>query len=302
MTTSQADRDLKVLLIEDNPDDAELILAALSEIQNFRAAVERAETLAGGLERLSQGDVQLILLDLGLPDSLGIQTFERILAHSPELPIIIMSGLADEDLAIRTVQEGAQDYLVKGNFDGRLLARSIRYAIERHKIKAELSSLSMTDDLTGLYNRRGFLTLAKQQIKIAGRLEKNLLLIYADLDNLKSINDRLGHSEGDRALQTIADILNRTFRASDLIARIGGDEFVILGIEESQADFQKMRERIQRNIDRHAGPLEHPYELAISVGILRCQPEKIENLESLLAQADQLMYEQKMLKKSKAGS
>jgi two-component system cell cycle response regulator len=302
MTTNKGNGDLKVLLIEDDPYDAELILAALSEIQSFRSTVERAETLSGGLERLSQGGFQLILLDLGLPDSLGIQTFEKFLAQSPDIPIIIMSGLPDEDLAIKTVQEGAQDYLVKGHFDSRLLARSIRYAIERHKIKAELNSISMTDDLTGLYNRRGFLTLAKQQIKIASRLQKNLLLIYADLNNLKGINDRLGHAEGDRALQTIADILNRSFRASDLIARIGGDEFVILGIEESAANFEKMRERIQRNIERHAGPLEQPYELAISVGILRCQPEKIENLDSLLAQADQLMYEQKMQKKSKARS
>lgn len=300
MTTSQADRELKVLLIEDDPKDADLIQAALSEIQTFRATVARAETLAHALEFLSQGDLQLILLDLGLPDSLGIQTFEKILAHFPDAPIIIMSELADEDLAIKTVQEGAQDYLVKGHFDSRLLARSIRYAIERHKIKAELSSLSMTDDLTGLYNRRGFLTLAKQQIRIAGRHHKKLLLIYADLDNLKGINDHWGHTEGDQALQTIADILNRTFRASDLIARIGGDEFVILGIEESEADFGKIQERIQRNIDHRGGLLEQPYALSISVGILRCQPEEMKNLDSLLAQADQLMYKQKTLKKSEA--
>ncbi len=300
MTTNQADRDLKVLLIEDDPDDADLILAALSEIQSFRAIVTRAETLSRAVEFLSQGGLELILLDLGLPDSLGIETFEKILSHFPNLPIIIMSELADEDLAIKTVQEGAQDYLVKGHFNGRLLARSIRYAIERHKIKAELSSLSMTDDLTGLYNRRGFLTLAKQQIRIAGRHQKKLLLIYADLDNLKGINDHWGHTEGDQALQTIADVLNRTFRASDLIARIGGDEFVILGIEESEADFGKIQERIKRNIDRHRGLPERPYELSISVGILRCQPEEMGNLDSFLAQADQLMYKQKTSKKSEA--
>lgn len=300
MTTNQADRDLKVLLIEDDPNDADLILAALSEIQSFRAVVTRAETLSRAVEFLSQGDLELILLDLSLPDSLGIETFEKILSHFPNLPIIIMSELADEDLAIKTVQEGAQDYLVKGHFDGRLLARSIRYAIERHKIKAELSSLSMTDDLTGLYNRRGFLTLAKQQIRIAGRHQKKLLLIYADLDNLKGINDHWGHTEGDQALQTIADVLNRTFRASDLIARIGGDEFVILGIEESEADFGKIQERIRRNIERHKGRLERPYELSISVGILRCQPEEMGNLDSFLAKADELMYKQKMSKRSEA--
>ena len=116
MTTNQADRDLKVLLIEDDPNDADLILAALSEIQSFRAIVTRAETLSRAVEFLSQGDLELILLDLGLPDSLGIETFEKILSHFPNLPIIIMSELADEDLAIKTVQEGVQEAVAEAGW------------------------------------------------------------------------------------------------------------------------------------------------------------------------------------------
>lgn len=289
---------VKILLIEDNPDDRDLIRAALAEIKSFRCICEVRETLAAGAERLSYGEIHLVLLDLGLPDSVGFATFDLIHTQYPDTPFIILSGLSDEDLAIKIVQEGAQDYLLKGNFDSNLLARSIRYAIERHKIKAELKSLSLIDELTGLHNRRGFLTLAKQHVKIASRQRKNLLLVYADMDNLKWINDTLGHKAGDRAMRDIAEILNHTFRSSDLIARIGGDEFAILGIEESAANFDKMKERLQQSIVSHQGKTERPYRLSLSIGIVRHTPEQPEDLDQLLAKADQLMYNEKLMKKS----
>ena len=286
-----------VLLIEDDPYDAELTMAALGEIGSFRCLAERAETLSKGLERLSRGGVDLVLLDLGLPDSLGLGTFDLANVQYPDIPIIILSGLADEELAIKTVQEGAQDYLVKGNFDSNLLARAIRYAIERHRIKAELKSLSLTDELTGLYNRRGFLTLARQQIKIAHRLKKRLLLIYSDMDNLKWINDTLGHKEGDRALKEMAEIMSSTFRASDLVARMGGDEFAVLGLEESEADFSKIRVRLEQKIGPSGKESTRPYRLSFSMGFVMYDPEKPEDIDELLARADKLMYEEKSIKK-----
>jgi diguanylate cyclase (GGDEF)-like protein len=286
-----------VLLIEDDPYDAELTMAALGEIRSFPCVVERSETLSGGLERLSRGGVDLVLLDLGLPDSLGLGTFEMAYIQYPDIPIIILSGLADEETAIKTVQEGAQDYLVKGNFDANLLARSIRYAIERHRIKAELKSLSLTDELTGLYNRRGFLTLARQQIKIADRLKKRLLLIYTDMDNLKWINDTLGHKEGDRALKEMAEIMSSTFRASDLVARMGGDEFAVLGLEEAEADFSKIRLRLQQNPGSPGKESARPYRLSFSMGFVQYDPEKPEDIDELLARADKLMYLEKSIKK-----
>jgi len=290
-----------VLLIEDDPYDAELTMALLGEIRNFRCLAERADTLSRGLERLSRGGVDLVLLDLGLPDSLGLGTFELAYVQYPDIPIIILSGLADEEMAIKTVQEGAQDYLVKGNFDGNLLARAIRYAIERHRIKAELKSLSLTDELTGLYNRRGFLTLARQQIKIAHRLKKRLLLIYTDMDNLKWINDTLGHKEGDRALKEMAEIMSNTFRASDLVARMGGDEFAVLGLEEAEADFSKIRMRLQEKTSLSGKDPARPFRLSFSMGFVQYDPEKPEGIDDLLARADKLMYVEKSIKKPRKG-
>jgi two-component system cell cycle response regulator len=292
---------VRILLVEDDPSDAELTLATLREIGSFRCLVERAETLSGGLERLSRGGIDLLLLDLGLPDSLGTNSFEVTYGQYPDTPVIILSGLADEETAIQTVTAGAQDYLVKGNFDSRLLARAIRYAIERQKIKAELKSLSLTDDLTGLYNRRGFMTLAGQQIKIAHRLKKRLLLIYVDMDNLKWINDTLGHPEGDRALTSLADILSHTFRESDLIARMGGDEFAVLGLEESEADFEKIKARLQEKIGLAGQGGAQPHRLSVSMGFVRYEPERPQEVEELLARADKLMYAEKMAKKSPPG-
>jgi diguanylate cyclase (GGDEF)-like protein len=299
MPANEESKSVRVLLIEDDPDDAELTMAALGEIQSLRCVGERAGTLSQGLIRLSQGGVDIVLLDLGLPDSLGLNTFELAYGQNPEVPMIILSGLADEELAAKIVKEGAQDYLVKGKFDGHLLARAIRYAIERHKTKTELRSLSLTDELTGLYNRRGFLTLAEQQVKIANRLRKCLLLIYADMDNLKWINDTLGHQEGDQAIKELADLLNRTFRASDLIARMGGDEFAVLGLEESVADFKKIRARLQQKAGSRRGGQEKPYRLSFSMGFVQYDPEKAEGIDELLARADRLMYEEKTLKKAK---
>ena len=301
MTGQETGTPTVVLLIEDDPYDAELTMSVLGEIRSFRCMAERAETLSGGLERLSRGGIDLVLLDLGLPDSLGLATFELAYVQYPDIPIIILSGLADEEMAIKTVQEGAQDYLVKGNFDGNLLARAIRYAIERHRIKAELKSLSLTDELTGLYHRRGFLTLARQQIKIAHRLKKRLLLIYTDMDNLKWINDTLGHKEGDRALKEMAEIMSNTFRASDLVARMGGDEFAVLGLEEAEADFSKIRMRLQEKTSLSGKDPARPFRLSFSMGFVQYDPEKPEGIDDLLARADKLMYVEKSIKKPRKG-
>jgi len=302
MAANEEVKPVRVLLIEDDPDDAELTLAALGEIRSFQCRGERCETLSQGLIRLSRGGVDILLLDLGLPDSLGLNTFALAYEQNPEVPLIILSGLADEEMAARIVKEGAQDYLVKGRFDSHLLARAIRYAIERHKTRAELRSLSLTDELTGLYNRRGFLTLAEQQVKIANRLRKRLLLVYADMDNLKWINDTLGHKEGDRALKELGDLLSQTFRASDLIARMGGDEFAVLGLEESAADFKKIRARLQQKAGARKESPERPYRMSFSMGFAQYEPEKGEGIDELLARADRLMYEEKTLKKAREAS
>ncbi len=133
-----SDTPINVLLIEDNPGDARLIQEMLAEKGDARLKLERVNQLGAGLARLVANDIRLVLLDLGLPDSQGFDTFAKIYTQAPRVPIVVLSGLADEDLAIKTVQEGAQDYLVKGQINSDLLVRAIRYAIERKRAEEAL--------------------------------------------------------------------------------------------------------------------------------------------------------------------
>src|SRR5574341_1120998 len=129
---------IKVLLIEDNPGDARLVKEMLAEEKNISFEMEWEDGLSKGLKRLDGGGIDVVLLDLNLPDSRGFDTFAKVLAGAPQIPVVVMTGLDDETLAISAVKKGAQDYLIKGKVDSNLLARGIRYAIERKQSEVKL--------------------------------------------------------------------------------------------------------------------------------------------------------------------
>jgi DNA-binding response OmpR family regulator len=144
-------RPLEILLIEDNPGDARLIQEMLADASAAsttapQITLEHANQLSAGLACLSKHPFDIILLDLGLPDSVGLETLLRTHEHEPDVPVIILTGTADEELAVKAAQSGAQDYLVKGQFNGDLLLRSIRYALERHRLLAELEAMKQREE------------------------------------------------------------------------------------------------------------------------------------------------------------
>jgi PleD family two-component response regulator len=139
-------------------------------------------------------------------------------AIAQDMPTVVLAECEDELLAIETLRQGAQDFLAKDKLDRPTLVRSLRYSIERHRLQKNLQSLSLADDLTGLYNRRGFMALAEQHLRMIQR-KGAALLIYLDLDDLKKINDSYGHLEGNRALIVTANVLRACFRQSDILAR-----------------------------------------------------------------------------------
>ncbi len=173
-----------------------------------------------------------------------------------------------------------------------LLGRAVRCAVRQYLVRAELRSLALTDELTGLYNRRGFLVLAQQQMKLARRKKSGVLLFFADLDGLKQINDSLGHLEGDLALVRTAEALRETFRDSDIVARLGGDEFAVLAIEASDESDDDMQRRLESNLQT-ASIADPRYALSLSVGVARFAPDSPVSIGALLVQADQAMYEKK---------
>jgi diguanylate cyclase (GGDEF)-like protein/PAS domain S-box-containing protein len=164
---------------------------------------------------------------------------------------------------------------------------------ERKQMEERLRTLAITDDLTGLLNRRGFFLIAQKQLKQAKREKRSIFLISADLDNLKVINDRFGHSEGDWVLMETSNILEKCYRESDIIARLGGDEFVILINEYPGTDIETLTERLKEKVDFFNAQSVKPYKLSISTGIVRSDLEKNAHLDDLLSQADRLMYKTK---------
>ena len=168
-----------------------------------------------------------------------------------------------------------------------------RDVTERKRLEEKLRTMSIIDDLTGLYNRRGFLTLAEQQMKLTERTKKDMLLFFADLDKMKQINDTLGHQEGDKALVEIATTLKKVFRESDIIGRMGGDEFAILAIDTSNETREVLMKRLHNYLDDYNRPEGRSYTLSLSIGIAPYDPKKPFSLDELMAQADTLMYEEK---------
>lgn len=167
--------------------------------------------------------------------------------------------------------------------------------ITRRKIlENELRSMSFIDDLTGLYNRRGFMMLVQQHLRLAARMKKGVYLLFADMDGLKEVNDKFGHREGDQALVEIADILKKTVRDSDLVARISGDEFAAVAVDADGIGVGILSNRFQESLDKHnLENLNRPYTLSVSMGIAYSNPQSPCTVDELLRRADALMYEKK---------
>lgn len=285
---------IKVLLVEDHVVQVQLMVELFRLVGSDDFLLLTSRTLQGALARLANERIDIVLLDLNLPDSHGYETFSQIQDLQVDVPVILMTATNDEQFALKAIQDGAQDFLVKGEVDAKLLFRAIRYAIERHQMQSELRSLSLTDELTGLYNRRGFSTLATQHLKLARRTGQSFLIVFADLDDLKSINDTFGHAEGDAVLIATANILRRTFRESDIIARYGGDEFLILVTDAAYDDKERIYERIHQYVEEVNESKLMNCVISLSLGVVPFEPNRDLNLDNLVAEADKALYLDKL--------
>jgi diguanylate cyclase (GGDEF)-like protein len=221
-----------------------------------------------------------------------------------DLEGLLSSALIVADKELKKVVDEVDEIskaLRNGDMDAAALRVAVHpavwYAVKHVLIERELRHLALTDDLTCLYNRRGFFAAATQQLKLARRNSHHTLLFYCDLDNLKSINDSFGHTEGDRALVRAADALESVFRDSDVLARLGGDEFAALASEASVCDEEAILARLASAL-REANAGEKRYQLSFSTGVARFDPMSEFNLGDLMAEADRAMYETKHAKNS----
>jgi diguanylate cyclase (GGDEF)-like protein len=193
---------------------------------------------------------------------------------------------------VRTESHGTLRGDTRNQPVSELLMRAVRCAAKQYMLQAELSNLALTDELTGLYNRRGFMALAERQLKVGRRSGRGMLLFVMDVDRLKQINDSFGHFEGDRALKRTAGALEETFRDSDVVARLGGDEFAVLAIEATGHSEATIRTRLFGRLKSISA--EHcRYEISLSLGVARFDPRNCASIGELMAEADHAMYEQK---------
>jgi two-component system, cell cycle response regulator len=287
--------EISVLLVEDNPGDARLFWEALQEAYGSKFDLVHCTTLAQALDHLGNTQPDVVVVDLGLPDVLGIEVVNRTQGKAPSVPLVVLTSRADDALGLEALNAGAQDYLVKGELDPRLLSRALRYAMERQRMRLALQGESLLDELTRLYNRRGFLVLAGNHFTVAEGTRKPFALVFIDLDGMKQINDTLGHIEGDRALVEAAGLLSSCVRQSDIVARFGGDEFVLL-LESTTEN--TIRQRLREQLDACNARAGRRYRLSFSVGVVMGGGDKCLTLEELLAEADGLMYRQKAKKKA----
>lgn len=285
-----------ILLLEDNAEDAER-LGTLLKNPGSQFSVTHRDSLVPALELLAAQQFDAIIIDLSQSGNDLSSVLHALHGYAPQVPVIVLTGddanTSNTDI---TVQEGAQDYLVKGELDGPLLIRAVHYAIERQRLKTAIHVLSLNDDLTALYNRRGFLTLAEHMLKLALRMPEHFVLLYADIDQFKRLNDHCGRAAGDRALLAAADIFRKSFRDSDLIARLGSDEFVVLAKLGFPEAMDILTTRLQANLDAYNTQHQPDFPLTFSIGIVRYDPDTPCTIDQLLVRADQEMNANKRRK------
>ncbi|HET6931013.1 MAG TPA: GGDEF domain-containing protein [Candidatus Acidoferrum sp.] len=180
----------------------------------------------------------------------------------------------------------------------KLMMRAVHCAAKQYMLQAELGNLALTDELTGLCNRRGFMAIAERQLKIGHRTGRGILLFFMDIDGMKQINDTFGHGEGDLVLKRMAKALNMTFRDSDVIARLGGDEFAVLAIEASDNSESAIRARLSEDL-KSVSAGETRYAINLSLGAVRINICSNASIGEWMVRADQAMYEQKRRRQSR---
>jgi len=283
---------MKILLVEDDSDDAEFLRLSLSQ-HNGSVSVTRTSLLSEAVTALETDRFDVVLLDLNLPDGRGAECVEKIQEAEDLVPIVVLSGHGDEDYAVEILNRGVQDYLVKWEGDGRTILRAIRYAIERKRAEVKLNYLARYDSLTRIPNRQYLRDQLDQATTRAVRRGGTMALLLLDLDRFKTVNETLGHEAGDVLLREVVQRLTRSVREGDLLARLGGDEFAVL-LEDVEGPLEA--EAVARSV---GGAFQEPFDVGgrqvsvtASVGITVCPADGTDAV-ALLNNADIAMYRAK---------
>ncbi len=261
-------------------------------------ACTHVANLTDGISLLRTQPIDLTLLDMTLPDSRGIASIETMKQTAINTPVIVLTNSHDESrLALHAIKLGVANYLMKDPLSCSSLTRSIHYAIERHRLLKETHASSLLDKLTGLYNTRGFLLLFQEQLKVAHRIGKPVILFYISLDNFSDIAAAQGSLEGDFALIELARLLVDFFRDSDIVSRVNEDEFAVSLTNAPEGTADMVITRLQNRIEEQNRFASTSPPLSISVGVAHYHPDTPRSVEELVREADLKMYKEKQIKK-----
>ncbi len=320
---------LNTLLVEDNPGDAFIIKELLKLKSSLNFNVIHCTRLSLAIKQLNEKKIDVILLDLGLPDSQGCETISQMIEMAPNIPIIVLTGQHNEDFSLEVVQKGAQDYLVKSQISAEVLIRSIRYSLERihlveklqerekelsnftkkladevlertYELKQQndklqyLLKISNTDPLTGIPNRYCWEQVLERDWKKSIRESQPISLIMIDIDFFKLFNDTYGHPEGDICLKKVAQVIQKTLkRPTDLVARYGGEEFVVVLPNTDKSGAMFVAESIRTEVNGlkiiHEASKVDKY-ITISLGLATTIPSINSHPDELITQADKALY------------
>jgi len=282
-----------VLLIEDVALLAKITEQMLRKAPSNRYTLTHKTSLAEATSVLKTDEFDIVLLDLNLPDSNELATLSAALAAAPDVPIIVMTASQSHETGFRAIKMGAQDFLLKGDFNYLVLDRAIVYSIERHRLQRTIRQLAVVDELTGLYNRRGFNTLHPDIMQQVKQSEARGYLCFFDLDRFKQINDELGHQKGDEALVEFSGNLRSIFRKDALLVRLGGDEFVSMGVEREPNQVNEALQALEIVLSVRNGMPGTQFNLEASSGVAFFNRDGPDSLEELKAVADAALYRSK---------
>ena len=288
----------RILLVDNNPEDAHLFEQLLVSANTASYSLTTARQLSEVAALLVRQRPDLLVVDLELPDSNGLETLRGVLDLAPETPVIVLTAAEEEATGIRALQQGAQDYLIRPEVDGRTLPRALRYALERHRLKRDLSAQSLTDELTRLHNRRGFLSLSQRHLDLARRNKTNHLLLFADLDGLDQINKTLGHEDGDHALREAAHVLRCSFRDTDVLARLGSDEFAVLAVDAGSEHSPIILNRIGQEVEKRNATPGRRFRISLTLGLHTWSRAENPYLEGWMERTDAAMHAEKRARRA----
>jgi two-component system cell cycle response regulator len=296
----------KALVVLDERENSWFLKGGFHEAIDFRlmdvkALPVKLQDLQGTLREIAEQAPDVLLLDSTLSSPFVLRIAVQVRDKMPNLPIVLLPdfhGASNQSVEAQSAE--ADNALIAADtalVAADTIARTIRYTHGRLGLQRTLLQMALRDDLTGLHNRRGFIALANQHLTWARDTGQHMVMFFADLDGLKWINDHFGHGEGDRAISLTAACIRETFRKFDVTARLSGDEFVALIMEEPGRSGETICHRLQMNLADCAGA-DSRYKLSLSVGLAHFDPDKPVTLQELMKQADTALYQHKRKKRS----